>query len=78
MEAKDTVMNNEQLLKAGAYFPYINYAPLQNAIEGQAEISFKLGREQERERLLHYLKGLLASTPRVSLATTIDLIELRD
>ena len=29
----------------------------------------------ERERILNYLKGLLADTPKASLAATVDLIE---
>ena len=41
MKAKDTILDDEQLLRAGAY--YINYAPLRNAIRVQAEISFKAG-----------------------------------
>ena len=41
----------------------------------QDKISFKAGQESEQERILAYLKRLLVSNPKASLAATIYLIE---
>ena len=69
MEAKDIL--DEILAKERLLDPY----PSADRERRVAELSFKAGTREERERLLNYLKGLLESTPKASLASTIDLIE---
>ena len=58
MDAKDTVMTEEQVLRA---YEDDNSADdfaigLVQVAKAQAKISFKTGREQERERIIQFLK----------------------
>jgi len=62
----------------GGHELYLKITNLASAQKENPDLTNETIRKDEQTRLLKYLKSLLGTTPKASLAATIDLIETTD